>query len=146
MAVVNQVSDPISAASDNHDSPQNISNLEMQCQKFINMLIAQTQTQQVPSQSESYNASTHQAATLVIANSHPPSNMAGIPMCLSSHSRPNLNHYVFSSTLVDKLALSSTEWVIDTNATNHMVTTTHLFTSMKLFMMLVLIFQMVNLF
>jgi hypothetical protein len=108
------------------------------------MLTAQTQTQQVPSQSEFYNAFTHQATTLLIVNSHPPSNMAGIPMCLSSHSRPNLNHSVFSSTLVDKPTLSSTEWVIDTDATDHMVTTTHLFTSMKLFMMLVLIFQMVN--
>ena len=52
-------------------------------------------------------------------------------MCLSSHSKPNLEHFVFSSKVLDKFALSHTEWVIDIGATNHMVITTQFYTSMK---------------
>ena len=65
-------------------------------------------------------------------SSHPPNNMVGIPMCLSTFSKPNLNHFVFSAKIVVKPVISSSEWVIDAGATDHMVTTTKFFTNMQL--------------
>jgi hypothetical protein len=56
--------------------------------------------------------------------------MVGIPICLSSFSKPNLDHSVFSSKLVDKPIISCTEWFIAIGATKHLVITTHFFSSM----------------
>jgi mRNA-degrading endonuclease HigB of HigAB toxin-antitoxin module len=61
----------------------------------------------------------------------PPLNMAGKPMCLSSFSKPTLEHSVFSSKILDKFAISHTEWVIDIGATDHMVINTQYYTSMQ---------------
>uniref|UniRef100_A0A2N9G6D1 Integrase catalytic domain-containing protein n=1 Tax=Fagus sylvatica TaxID=28930 RepID=A0A2N9G6D1_FAGSY len=59
----NQVSCPITMASNGHDNSQNVPGLAMQCQEFLNMLTAQAQTR--PSSSDSHT-SPHQAATLII--------------------------------------------------------------------------------
>ena len=131
VAVANQVSGPISASVETFDNSQNLSNMAMQCQQILNILSAQTQ--QIPSPSDS--TPSHQAATLVIVTqppSHSPNNMAGIPMCLSTFSKPHLNHSVFSAKLVVKPVISASEWVIDTDATDHMVTSTQFFINMQL--------------
>uniref|UniRef100_A0A2N9IHN2 Uncharacterized protein n=1 Tax=Fagus sylvatica TaxID=28930 RepID=A0A2N9IHN2_FAGSY len=127
VAVANQASSSISAPLENHDSSQNFSSLAEQCQQLLNML--NTQVQQASS-------STHQAATLVTvtqptSSSHTIPNMAGMHLaCLSSLSKPDLSHLVFSSCLPDIPNISPSEWVIDTGATDHMVTNTQFFTSM----------------
>jgi hypothetical protein len=102
----NQVSCPMTMASNGHDNSQNVPSLAMQCQQFLNMLTAQAQ--KGPSSSDSHNASPHQAATLITVTQpsaqssiqapiQPPSNMAGIPMCLSTFSKPNMAYSVFSN-------------------------------------------------
>ncbi len=53
-------------------------------------------------------------------------------MCLSTFSKPNLNHSVFFAKLVVKLVISASEWVINTGATDHMVTSTQFFINMQL--------------
>ena len=53
-------------------------------------------------------------------------------MCLSTFNKPNMAYSVFSNEHFDKSSVSASEWVIDTGATNHMVTTTHYFTTMQL--------------
>jgi hypothetical protein len=101
------------------------------------------QAQKGPSLSDSHNASPHQAATLITvthpsaqssiqAPIQPPSNMIGIPMCLSTFCKPNMAYFVFSNEYFDKSSVFASEWVIDTSATDHMVTTTHYFTTMQL--------------
>jgi hypothetical protein len=90
-------------------------------------------TNQVSANQGSYQ-NAYQAATLVTVTqplSQPPSNMAGTPMCLASYSKPNLSHFVFSSQHIDKFAISHTDWVIDTGATDHMVINTQFLTSMQ---------------
>jgi hypothetical protein len=131
----------MSMPSDSHDNSQNVSSLAMQCQQFLNILTAQAQ--KGPSSSDSHNASAHQAATLITVTQpsaksstqspiQPPSNMAGIPMCLSTFRKQNMDYSVFSNESCDKSYVSASEWMIDTGATNHMVTTTHYFTNMQL--------------
>jgi hypothetical protein len=58
--------------------------------------------------------------------------MAGIPMCLSTFGKPNLDYSVLSSKLVVKPIISASEWVIDIGATDHMVTITQFFTNMQI--------------
>ena len=53
-------------------------------------------------------------------------------MCLSTFSKPNMAYSVFSNGHFDKSSVSASEWVINTGATNYMVTTTHYFTTMQL--------------
>ena len=55
--------------------------------------------------------------------------MAGMHLCLSSYSSPNLDHSVFSSKLTEKPIVSSKEWIIDTGATDQMVISTTFFTT-----------------
>jgi hypothetical protein len=62
--------------------------------------------------------------------SHPLPNLAGMPLCLSSCSRPSLDHSVFSTELCPKSIVKSNEWAIDTRAIDHMVTSTQFFTTM----------------
>ena len=94
VAKANQVSSPISTPQENADSFQNFSSLAMQCQQLLNMLNAQAQQ---------VSSSTHQVATLVTMrqptpNSHTIPTMAGMHhVCLSSLSKPDLSHSVFSS-------------------------------------------------
>ena len=131
VAVVNQVSGPTSASIETFDNSQNLSSMAMQYQQILNMLSSQARQSSSPSD----NSSFHQVATLVTVtqpSSHPPNNMVGIPMCLSTFSKPNLNHSVFSAKIVVKPVISSSEWVIDARATNHMVTTTNFFINMQL--------------
>jgi hypothetical protein len=89
----------------------------MQCQQFLNMLIAQAQ--KGPSSSDSHT-SPHQATTLITVTQpstqpsiqapiQPPSNMAGIPMCLSTFSKPNMAYSVFSNDHFDKVSVSASE-------------------------------------
>uniref|UniRef100_A0A2N9F8W6 Integrase catalytic domain-containing protein n=1 Tax=Fagus sylvatica TaxID=28930 RepID=A0A2N9F8W6_FAGSY len=131
IAVANQVSGPISAPLDSFDKSQNLTNMAMQCQQILNMLSTRAQ-QSSPTFD---NNPPHQAATLVTvthpSSSHSPSNMAGIPMCLSTFCKPNLDYSVFSNKLVVKPVTNVYEWVIDTGATDHMVTTTKFFTTMQ---------------
>jgi hypothetical protein len=105
--------------------------MAMQCQQILNML--STQAQQ--SSPTTDNNPPHQAATFVIVThpsaSHSPSNMAGIPMCLSIFCKPNLDYSVFSNKLMVKPVTNVNEWVINTGATDHMVTTTKFFTTMQ---------------
>jgi predicted aspartyl protease len=56
--------------------------------------------------------------------------MAGIPTCLSTFSKPNLDHSVFLDHFTVKPNFSSAQWVIDTGATDHMVITTKFYTTM----------------
>ena len=77
------------------------------------------------------NAHPHEAATSLATLTQPPLNMAGIPICLSSFSKPILEHFVFSSKVFDKFAISHTKWVIDTGAIYHMVITTQFYTSIQ---------------
>uniref|UniRef100_A0A2N9F6B3 Integrase catalytic domain-containing protein n=1 Tax=Fagus sylvatica TaxID=28930 RepID=A0A2N9F6B3_FAGSY len=131
IAVANQVSGPFSAPLDSFDKSQNLTNMAMQCQQILNMLSTRAQ-QSSPTFD---NNPPHQAATLVTvthpSSSHSPSNMAGIPMCLSTFCKPNLDYSVFSNKLVVKPVTNVYEWVIDTGATDHMVTTTKFFTTMQ---------------
>jgi hypothetical protein len=55
--------------------------------------------------------------------------MAGMHLCLSFYSSPNLNHSVFSSKLTKKPIVSSKEWIIDIGAIDHMVISTTFFTT-----------------
>jgi hypothetical protein len=87
------------------------------------------QAHQVASPSDSHCISNHQAATLVTVTK-PPSNMAGIPTCLSIFIKPNLDHSVFSDKFIVKPIFSSTKWFIDTGAIDHMVITNQFYTSM----------------
>ena len=65
----------------------------------------------------------HQVATVMTATAEDPSsntfvnNFSGNPFWI----HPNMSHSVFSSHLVDRKAYKSTEWIIDTGATDHMV-------------------------
>uniref|UniRef100_A0A2N9EDL8 Integrase catalytic domain-containing protein n=1 Tax=Fagus sylvatica TaxID=28930 RepID=A0A2N9EDL8_FAGSY len=108
------------------DNAQNLSSLTAQCQQLLNML--NTQVQNTPSSSDA----PHHAATLVTSttSSHNNPNMAGMHLCLSSFNKPNLTHSVFSSHVSPTHDVSPSEWVIDTGATDHMVTTTQFFTQM----------------
>jgi transposase InsO family protein len=61
------------------------------------------------------------------SSSHTVPNMAGMHLaCLSSLSKPDLSHSVFSSCLPDIPHISPSEWVIDTGAIDHI----QFFTSM----------------
>jgi hypothetical protein len=125
--VANQVSGSFTHGA--ADTGQNMSSLAAQCQQLITLL--NTQVQGTPSVGNSVPKSTHQAATSVSVkqpSSHASSSMAGIPLSLSSFLSPNLDHSVFSSKLTEKPHISCTEWVIDTGATDHMVTSTTFFT------------------
>uniref|UniRef100_A0A2N9EIS2 GAG-pre-integrase domain-containing protein n=1 Tax=Fagus sylvatica TaxID=28930 RepID=A0A2N9EIS2_FAGSY len=127
VAVVNQVSRNAVVNSDSTDNAQSIPTLaamSAQCHQLLNMLTAQAQ--QVNSASGSHN---HQAATS-FSVIQPHSNMAGIPTCLSTFSKPNLDHSVFSDHFTVKPNFSSAQWVIDTGATDHMVITTKFYTTM----------------
>ena len=58
--------------------------------------------------------------------------MAGIPICLSTFCKPNLDYSTFSNKLVVKPVTNVNEWVINTGATDHMVIiTTKFFTTMQ---------------
>ena len=87
-------------------------------------------------QAQQASSSSHQAATLVTvtqptSSSHTIPNMAGMQhVYLSSLTKPDLSHSVFSSCLPNTPHISPSEWVIDTGATDHMVTNTQFFTSM----------------
>uniref|UniRef100_A0A2N9FQ69 Integrase catalytic domain-containing protein n=1 Tax=Fagus sylvatica TaxID=28930 RepID=A0A2N9FQ69_FAGSY len=127
VAVVNQVSRNAVVNSDSTDNAQSIPTLaamSAQCHQLLSMLTAQAQ--QVNSASDTHN---HQAATS-FSVIQPHSNMAGIPTCLSTFSKPNLDHSVFSDHFTVKPNLSSAQWVIDTGATDHMVITTKFYTTM----------------
>uniref|UniRef100_A0A2N9G1L7 Conserved oligomeric Golgi complex subunit 6 n=1 Tax=Fagus sylvatica TaxID=28930 RepID=A0A2N9G1L7_FAGSY len=92
VAAVNQVSGPTFASVETFDNSQNLSSMAMQCQQILNMLSTQARQSLSPSD----NSSSHEATTLVTVtqlSSHPPNNMA---------------------------VISSSEWVIDTGATDHM--------------------------
>ncbi len=91
------------------------------------MLSTQVQVQNTPS-----NDTTHHAATLVQFKQpcHVISNMAGMPLFLSSCSMPNMTHSIFSSQLTSRPNISPSEWFIDIGAIDHMVTNTQFFTSM----------------
>jgi hypothetical protein len=98
--------------------------------KLLNMLNAQS-GQSSQQHDANSNAHPHEAATSLATVTQPPLNMAGIPICLSSFSKPILEHFVFSSKVFDKFAISHTKWVIDTGAIDHMVITTQFYTSMQ---------------
>jgi hypothetical protein len=67
------------------------------------------------------------------SHSHTIPNMAGINyVCLSAFNKPDLSYSVFSSCLPDTFHVLSSNWVIDTGATDHMVTNTQFFTSMTI--------------
>jgi hypothetical protein len=87
------------------------------------------QAHQVATPSDSHCISNHQAATLVTVTK-PSSNMASIPTCLSTFSKPNLDYFAFSNKFIVKPIFSSTGWVIDIGATDHMIITTQFYTSM----------------
>ena len=50
--------------------------------------------------------------------------MVSKPICLSTFSKANLDYSMFSDKLTNKPILSTSEWVIDIGATDHMVSTT----------------------
>jgi hypothetical protein len=113
------------------DSGQNMTSLAAQCQQFLSLLNAQVQS--TPAVGDSVSQSFHhQVATSVTVkqpSSNVPPNMAGIHSCLFSYNSPNLDHSVFSSKLTKKSIVSSKDWIIDTNATDHMVISTTFFTT-----------------
>ena len=103
---------------------QNLTHLATQCQQFLNMLTSQVQ-QIAPSNKASTSPTPHTAA-LVTSNqpSHVTSNMAGKCLCLSSLSQSTFDDSVFSSKFSSLPVVSSSEWIIDTGATDHMVINT----------------------
>ena len=117
----NQVSGPFIHGTT--DSGQNITNLAAQCQQFLSQLNAQVQS--TPAIGDFVSQPSHHQ----VATSNVSSNMAGMHLCLSSYSSPNLDHSVFSSKLTEKPIISSKEWIIDTSATDHMVISTTFFTT-----------------
>ena len=123
--MANQVSSSIVPNSESTNNAQSIPNLaamSVQCQQLLNMLTAQAQQANL----DPHN---HQAATSIsVTQSH--SNMAGKPTCLSSFSKPNMDHSIFFEKFTVKPNFSSTQWVIDTGATDHMVITTQFYTTM----------------
>ena len=129
-AAANQISGP--SAQSFGENSKNWSQLAAQCQQFLTMLNTQNNAQGF---TDSHTQTPHQAqaaTTLTMKQpaSHPLPNLAGMPLCLSSCSRPSLDHSVFSTELCPKSIVKSNEWVIDTGATDHMVTSTQFFTTM----------------
>jgi hypothetical protein len=108
IAVASQVSSsavPHSEFADNVQSIPNLAAMSVQCQQLLNMLTAQAQ--QTNYVSDSHN---HQAVAL-ISVTQPHSNMAGKPTCLSTFSKPNMDHSVFSAKFIVKPNFSLAQWV-----------------------------------
>jgi hypothetical protein len=106
--VASQVSSsavPHSEFADNVQSIPNLAAMSVQCQQLLNMLTAQAQ--QTNYVSDSHN---HQAVAL-ISVTQPHSNMAGKPTCLSTFSKPNMDHSVFSAKFIVKPNFSLAQWV-----------------------------------
>jgi hypothetical protein len=105
VAVANQVSSsavPHSESADNAQSIPNLTAMLVQCQQLLNMLTAQAQQANSVSDSQNHQA----AASISVTQSH--SNMAGKPTCLSTFSKPNMDHSVFSDKFTIKPNFSST--------------------------------------
>jgi hypothetical protein len=88
-----------------------------------------SQVQHISPSNEASTSQTHHAATLVASKqpTHAFSAMAGKSHCLSTLSHSNFDHFVFSSNLSVLPEVKSSEWIIDTGATDHMVISTRFF-------------------
>ena len=85
-----------------------------------------SQVQQIAASNEAITSFAPYTATLVSSNqpSHVTSRMAGKSLYLSSLSQSTFDLLVFSSKFSSLPVVSSSEWIIDTGATDHMVINT----------------------
>uniref|UniRef100_A0A7N2MV26 Retrotransposon Copia-like N-terminal domain-containing protein n=1 Tax=Quercus lobata TaxID=97700 RepID=A0A7N2MV26_QUELO len=128
---VNQVSFPQGAAAENASAQCPIT--KAQCEQLLALFkpgIDQGQNHHVASVSTSGSVSrlTTEAHGVPAATSVPPSlalnnsnfidTMSGTASSLSF--KPTLQHSIFSAKIVDKECFHTTDWVIDTGATDHM--------------------------
>ena len=118
----NQVSGPFIHGC--FEETQNLTHLAAQCQQFLNMLTSQVQ--QIAASNKAITSFAPYTATLVSSNqpSHVTSRMAGKSLYLSSLSQSTFDLLVFSSKFSSLPVVSSSEWIIDTGATDHMVINT----------------------